>query len=169
MFDNWNAQPPLMDEDVEFLPIVSLEDEDDSTKNDVYEEMIPILPLRNTVLFPGVVVPVTVGREKSVKAIKKAYQGDKFIGVISQLRPETEEPTIDDIQKVGTIVKIIKLLKMPDGGMTVILHGRTRFMLKEAKKYQTKRSFVLLSEASKIWLHKSLICRPIFLLKQALF
>ena len=86
-----------------------------------------ILPLRNTVLFPCVVVPVTVGREKSVKAIKKAYQGDKFIGVIAQQRPETEEPTITDLQKVGTIVKIVKLLKMPDGGMTVILHGRTRF------------------------------------------
>ncbi|MGB1207210.1 MAG: endopeptidase La [Chitinophagales bacterium] len=131
MFDNWNAQPSLMDEDVEFLPIVSLEDEDNSTKDDEYAEIIPILPLRNTVLFSGVVLPVTVGREKSVKAIKKAYQGDKFIGVVSQLRPEIEDPNKEDLSKVGTIVKIVKLLKMPDGGMTVILHGRARFELGE--------------------------------------
>lgn len=88
---------------------------------------LPILPLRNTVLFPGIVIPVTVTRTKGTKLVKKAYKGDKTLGIIAQVRQTSEEPTSDDLYKVGTIAHIIKMIVLPDGNVTIILQGRRRF------------------------------------------
>jgi ATP-dependent Lon protease len=85
------------------------------------------LPLRNTVLFPGVVLPITVGRDKSIKAVNDAYKSDKLIGVVAQKDSEVEDPTISDLEDIGTVARIVKLIKMPDGGTTVIIQGKTRF------------------------------------------
>lgn len=121
---------PNIDEDVEFMPLLSLEDEQEGEK-EKYAEIIPILPLRNTVLFPGVVIPITVGRDKSIKAVKESYNGDKIIGVVSQKDSSVEEPEIKDINNVGTIARIVKMLKMPDGSTTAIIQGKKRFRIKE--------------------------------------
>jgi len=88
---------------------------------------LPVLPLRNTVLFPGVVLPITVGRDKSIKAVNDAYKADKLIGVLAQKDSNIEDPGVLDLEDVGTVAKIIKLIKMPDGGTTVILQGKRRF------------------------------------------
>lgn len=88
---------------------------------------LSILPLRNTVLFPGIVIPVTVTRTKGIKLVKKAYKGDKTIGIVSQARQTNDEPTIDDLYKVGTIANILKMIVLPDGNVTIILQGRRRF------------------------------------------
>ncbi|MGB0932151.1 MAG: endopeptidase La [Chitinophagales bacterium] len=125
MFEKFNPLS-LLNDDVEFLPLVSIEEDDEMEITD-YPLTIPILPLRNTVLFPGVVVPVTVGRDKSVKAIKDAANGDKFIGVIAQKEAKENDPEGKDLHQVGTIARIVKVLKMPDDHTTVILHGRDRF------------------------------------------
>ncbi|HEY1007195.1 MAG TPA: endopeptidase La [Sphingobacteriaceae bacterium] len=93
--------------------------------------MLSILPLRNTVLFPGVVIPITVGRDKSIKLIKEAYKGDKVIGVVSQRDVAIEDPTFDQLNDVGTVAVIIKMLQMPDGNTTVIIQGKQRFRLGE--------------------------------------
>ncbi len=116
------------DEDMEFMPIIPLNEEDDANADaEVIPAELPILPLRNTVLFPGVVIPITVGRDKSIKAVNDAYKTDKLVGVVSQKDSNVEEPIITDLQNIGTVAKIIKLIKMPDGGTTVILQGRKRF------------------------------------------
>ncbi|MEZ5013680.1 MAG: endopeptidase La [Chitinophagales bacterium] len=117
----------LMDEDVEFLPLLSLE-EDDQVKME-YPDVIGILPLRNTVLFPGVVLPITVGREKSVKAIQAAFKGKKLIGVVAQKDGNIEDPDVEQIHTTGTIARVIKMLKMPDGSTTVIIQGKKRFTI----------------------------------------
>ncbi len=129
MFDELNMLP-LMEEDIEFLPLVSVEDDLQGEQFDA-ENTIPLLPLRNTVLFPGVVIPITVGRERSVKAVKAANNRDKFIGVLAQKDASIEEPTQEDLNQVGTIARIMKMLKMPDGSTTVIIQGRERFKLDE--------------------------------------
>jgi len=90
---------------------------------------ISLLPLRNTVLFPGVVLPITVGRDKSIKAVNDAYKTDKLIGVLAQKDSSIEDPETKDLESVGTIAKIIKLIKMPDGGTTVIIQGKSRFCI----------------------------------------
>ena len=95
------------------------------------EEMIPILPLRNTVLFPGVVIPITVGRDKSIQAVKAAFGKDKLIGVVSQMDGNIEDPTAADLCKIGTVAKVIKMIKMQDGGTTIIIQGKKRFELIE--------------------------------------
>ncbi len=111
----------------EFIPILSSEDEDQMEKESTPHE-IPILPLRNTVLFPGVVIPITIGRDKSVKLIKETNKGkEKLIGVVAQLNPETEDPKFDELNKIGTIARIMKVLTMPDGTTTVIIQGKKRF------------------------------------------
>ena len=120
----------MLNEDVEFLPLVSIE-EDDEVEISEYPKSIPILPLRNTVLFPGVVVPITIGREKSIKAIREASEGDRLIGVITQKTPDKDDPKGKDLHLVGTIARIVKVLKMPDEHTTVILHGRDRFAVQE--------------------------------------
>ena len=88
---------------------------------------LPFLPLRNTVLFPGVVLPITVGRDKSIKAVNDAYKADKLIGVVAQKDSTVEDPAIKDLENIGTVAKIVKQIKMPDGGTTIIIQGKSRF------------------------------------------
>jgi ATP-dependent Lon protease len=123
----------MMDEDTEFIPLLSSEDED-IMNSEVVPDELSILPLKNTVLFPGVVIPITVGRDKSISLIKDAYKGDKIIGVVAQKNDAIEDPAIDDLNKIGTVAKIIKMLRMPDGNTTVIIQGKKRFEIKEVKQ-----------------------------------
>ncbi|HEX8548557.1 MAG TPA: endopeptidase La [Cytophagaceae bacterium] len=117
----------------EMIPLLSPEEEEVMSKEDT-PEIIPILPVRNTVLFPGVVLPITVGRQKSIRLVKKAYRGDRIIGVVAQENAVTDEPTKDDIYKVGTVAKILKMLILPDGNTTIIIQGQKRFEIKEIKQ-----------------------------------
>lgn len=114
----------------EFITLMSKEEEDEMNR-EALPESLPILPLRNTVLFPGVVFPITVGRDKSIKLIKDAYKGDKTIGVVSQKEAEIEDPEIYDLNSVGTMASIVKMLRMPDGNTTVILQGKRKFEIEE--------------------------------------
>jgi len=115
---------------MDFIPIIPLnESESESMDGIEIPDQISLLPLRNTVLFPGVVLPITVGRDKSIKAVNDAYKGDKLIGVIAQKDSNIEDPETKDLESVGTIAKIIKLIKMPDGGTTVIIQGKSRFCI----------------------------------------
>ncbi|MCX6337016.1 MAG: LON peptidase substrate-binding domain-containing protein, partial [Bacteroidetes bacterium] len=108
------------EDDSDFMPIIPISENDGDLDNGmVIPEVLPILPLRNTVLFPGVVLPITVGRDKSIKAVNDAYKQDKLIGVVAQKDANIEEPGADDLCKIGTVAKIIKLIKMPDGGTTI--------------------------------------------------
>ncbi|TND08957.1 MAG: ATP-dependent Lon protease [Bacteroidetes bacterium] len=118
----------LADEDTEFIPLMSSEDEE-QMNNEPLPEELPLLPLRNTVLFPGVVIPITVGRDKSIRLIREAYRGDRTIGVVAQKSDNIEDPGITDLNSIGTIAHIIKMLRMPDGNTTVILQGKRRFEL----------------------------------------
>ena len=120
------------DEDAEFLPIIPINENDmESDKDMVVPDVLPLLPLRNTVLFPGVVLPITVGRDKSIKAVQDAYKADKLVGVLSQKDANVEDPGFEDLSKIGIVAKIVKLIKMPDGGTTVIIQGKRRFELLE--------------------------------------
>ncbi len=121
---------PIINEDTEFFPLMSQQDEDEMN-NEETPEILPILPLRNTVLFPGVVIPITVGRDKSIKLIKEAYKGNRTIGVVSQKDITIEDPTFEELNPVGTVAQIIKMLQMPDGNTTVIIQGKQRFRLVE--------------------------------------
>ncbi|NNC86638.1 MAG: endopeptidase La [Bacteroidia bacterium] len=118
----------LMDEESELIPLLSNEEEESLNAEQIPDEL-PILPLRNTVLFPGVVIPITVGRDKSIKLITEAYKGDKIIGVVSQKNIDVEDPNFDELNKVGTVANIMKMLRMPDGNTTVIIQGKRRFKL----------------------------------------
>lgn len=129
IFD-FNNSMPLINEDTEFFPLMSPQDEEDMN-NEEPPETLAILPLRNTVLFPGVVIPITVGRDKSIKLVKEAYKGNKIIGVVSQKDVSIEDPTFDQLNTVGTVANVIKLLQMPDGNTTVIIQGKQRFSLVE--------------------------------------
>ena len=120
----------LLNEETEFLPLMSDEDEAKISKEDA-PDVIPILPLRNTVLFPGVIIPITIGRDRSIRLIKDAEKGNKMIGVVAQKDFDTELPDKDDLHKVGTIANILKMLKMPDGNITVVIQGRKRFNIDE--------------------------------------
>ena len=111
------------------MPIISVEDEEDVHNGEDMPELLPVLALKNTVLYPGIVIPITVGREKSMKAVKKAYDTNKQIAVLAQKDVDTEDPDIKDLFQVGTIARILKVLKMPDGSITAILQGRSRFNL----------------------------------------
>jgi ATP-dependent Lon protease len=118
------------DEEMDFMPIIPLnESEGDKLDETSIPEEIPILPLRNTVLFPGVVIPITVGRDKSIQAVNEAYKTDKLVGVLAQKDSSVEDPQVADLVNVGTVARIVKLIKMPDGGTTVIIQGRKRFRL----------------------------------------
>ena len=114
----------------DLFPLFSQQEEKESNKLTV-PESLPILPIRNTVLFPGVVFPITVGRDKSIKLIKDANKGDKIIGVFAQKDPETEEPGIADLNTIGTMAQIIKILRMPDGNTTAIIQGKRKIQLGE--------------------------------------
>ena len=118
----------VLNEDTEFLPLMSDEDEAKISKEDA-PDILPILPLRNTVLFPGVIIPITIGRDRSVKLIKDAESGNKMIGVVAQKDFDVELPEMSDLHEVGTIASILKMLKMPDGNITVVIQGRKRFKI----------------------------------------
>ncbi|ALM50349.1 Lon protease [Flavobacterium psychrophilum] len=115
-----------LDTDAELIPLMTPEDEEEMN-NELLPEILPILPLRNMVLFPGVVIPITAGRDKSIKLINDANAGGKIIGVVAQKDESVEEPGIEDINTVGTVARILRVLKMPDGNTTVILQGKKRF------------------------------------------
>ena len=118
------------EEEMDFIPIIPLNEGDNESMDGVeVPAEIPLLPLRNTVLFPGVVLPITVGRDKSIRAVNDAYKADKLIGVIAQKDSSIEDPEKADLEDVGTVAKIIKLIKMPDGGTTVIIQGKSRFSI----------------------------------------
>ena len=117
-----------IDEDTDFIPLITDEDEETLGKTKV-PETLPILPLRNTVLFPGVIIPITVGRNKSMKLIREINSKDKILGTVTQINSTIEEPSYDDLYKIGTIAQIIKILEMPDGSTSVIIQGKKRFQL----------------------------------------
>ena len=125
-FDNLSLQG--LDEDAELIPLLTPEDEEQMDKENL-PEVLPVLPLRNTVLFPGVVIPITAGRDKSINLIKDANNGTKTIGVVSQKDEETENPGVEDINTLGTVARILRVLQMPDGNTTVILQGKKRFQI----------------------------------------
>jgi len=131
-FEQFNNMPfePIIDEDSDFIPLLSAEDEDNMHAEKV-PNLLSILPLRNTVLFPGVVIPITVGRDKSINLIKDAFKGDKIIGVVAQKNDTIEDPSHEDLNSVGTVAQILKMLRMPDGNTTVIIQGKKRFRIKE--------------------------------------
>ena len=119
-----------IDDDAEFIPLLTSEDED-IINSEKIPDVLSILPLRNTVLFPGVVIPITVGRDKSINLIKDAYKGDKTIGVVSQKNDLVEDPKFEELNRIGTVAHIIKMLRMPDGNITAIIQGKKRFEIKE--------------------------------------
>ncbi len=119
-----------IDEDSELIPLLTPEDEEEMNREDL-PERLPILPLRNTVLFPGVVIPITAGRDKSINLIRDANNGSKVIGVVSQKDEEVENPGIKDINALGTVARILRVLQMPDGNTTVIIQGKKRFEIAE--------------------------------------
>ncbi len=123
-FDTLSLQE--FDTDAELIPLLTPEDEEEMN-NEKLPASLPILPLRNTVLFPGVVIPISAGRDKSIRLINDANNGDKIIGVVAQKNEGDEDPTKNDIHKIGTVAKILRVLKMPDGNITVILQGKKRF------------------------------------------
>jgi ATP-dependent Lon protease len=123
-FENISLQE--FDSDAELIPLLTPEDEAEMN-NEELPASLPILPLRNTVLFPGVVIPISAGRDKSIKLINDANAGSKIIGVVAQKNEGDEDPTKNDIHKIGTVARILRVLKMPDGNITVILQGKKRF------------------------------------------
>ena len=127
---DWMGLTDVIETDTEFIPLISPEDEDRMNLEEVPDKL-PILPLRNNVLFPGVVIPITLGRDKSIKLIQDAYKGNKIIGVVSQIDSNVEEPQYADLFKIGTVAQIIRMLKMPDGSSTIIIQGKKRLKLVE--------------------------------------
>lgn len=121
------------EQEAEFIPLITAEEEENMNKQ-LYPDELPILPLRNNVLFPGVVIPITVGRDKSIKLIQDANKGSKIIGVVSQKNQDEESPEFNDLYKIGTVAQIIKMLRMPDGSTTVIIQGKRRFKMIEPIK-----------------------------------
>ena len=124
--DRFIAMAGGSEQEAEFIPLITAEEEE-NMNNQEYPDELAILPLRNNVLFPGVVIPITVGRDKSIKLIQDANKGNKIIGVVSQKNQEIEAPEFVDLHKVGTVAQILKLLRMPDGSSTVIIQGKRRF------------------------------------------
>jgi ATP-dependent Lon protease len=121
----------MVQEDTDdLIQLINPENESDLKQEDL-PDALSILPIKNTVLFPGVVIPITVGRQKSIKLVKKAYQGNRIIGVVAQKNPHAEEPSTEDIYTTGTIARIIKMLVLPDGNTTIIIQGKNRFVIQE--------------------------------------
>src|SRR5437764_4113654 len=119
------------EDEMDFIPIIPLnENEGDNSADIVIPSDLGLLPLRNTVLFPGVVLPITVGRDKSIKAVTDSYKSNKLIGVVAQKDSSVEDPAARDLENIGTIAKIVKQIKMPDGGTTIIIQGKNRFSIK---------------------------------------
>ena len=116
----------IMEQEAEFIPLIS-EEEEDHLNSESVPDTLPVLPLRNNVLFPGVVIPITIGRDKSIALIEDAYRGSKVIGVIAQKKTDIENPISADLNRVGTVARILKRLRMPDGSTTIIIQGKRRF------------------------------------------
>ena len=123
-FDNLSLND--IEAESELIPLLTTEDEEALSKEDL-PDSVPILPLKNTVLFPGVVIPITAGRDKSIQLIKDANKGNKVIGVVGQKDQNIQDPGVSDIYTVGTVAQILRVLKMPDGNTTVIIQGKKRF------------------------------------------
>ena len=119
-----------IDEDSDLIPLMTSDDEEAISKESLPDKL-PILPLKNTVMFPGVVIPITASRDKSIKLIKDSNANDKLIGVVSQIDPKVQSPTLNDIHPTGTVAKILRVLKMPDGNVTVIIQGKKRFSIEQ--------------------------------------
>src|SRR5215216_625041 len=118
------------EDEMDFIPIIPLNETDGENMDGIeIPPEISLLPLRNTVLFPGVVLPITVGRDKSIKAVNDAYKSNKLIGVVAQKDSAVEDPVAKDLEDIGTIAKIVKQIKMPDGGTTIIIQGKSRFSI----------------------------------------
>jgi len=130
-----------VDEDTDFIPLISEEDDESITMTTV-PDTLPILPLRNTVLFPGVIIPITVGRNKSMKLVRDFYQTTKIIGTIAQKDPNKDDPEASELHKVGTVAQLLRILEMPDGSTSVIIQGKKRFSVDEVistEPYYTAR------------------------------
>lgn len=129
MFEDMNIdiQQLHSEDEPEFMPLFSLDEDDEPKSDEQYPEILPILALKNTILFPRIVIPITIGREKSIAAIQNAYEGNRWIAVLSQTDTKIEDPNLEDLYRVGTVAKVLKILKMPDGTTTAILQGRKRF------------------------------------------
>ena len=126
-----------IESEADLIPLMTTEDEE-ALESESLPEIVPILPLRNTVLIPGVVIPITAGRDKSIKLIKDANATNKIIGVVAQQNEAIENPNLEDIHKIGTVAQILRVLKMPDGNTTIIIQGKKRFKIKsviEEKPY----------------------------------
>ena len=119
-----------IDEDSELIPLMTSDDEEAISKESL-PDSLPILPLKNTVMFPGVVIPITASRDKSIKLIKDSNVNDKLIGVVSQKDSKVQSPSLSDIHPTGTVAKILRVLKMPDGNVTVIIQGKKRFSIEQ--------------------------------------
>src|SRR5690606_9380077 len=114
------------DEGEVLIPVITSDPEQEIPQSELPDEL-PILAVRNTVLFPGVVLPITVSRKKSVRLVRKAHKGNKIIGVVAQKNINSDDPTAEDIYEIGTIAKILKMLVLPDGNTTIIIQGQNRF------------------------------------------
>ena len=120
----------VIDQEAELIPLMTEEDEE-RLNAEAMPDVLGVLPLRNTVLFPGVVIPITVGRDKSIKLIKDANEGNKIIGVVAQKDAKVEDPKVEDLNITGTVAKILRIFRMPDGNTTVIIQGQKRFDIQE--------------------------------------
>lgn len=141
----------IPDDDSEMIPIMADGGTEDLSVANL-PTSLPILPLRNTVLFPGVVLPISVGRHKSLKLVREVYKNDGIMGTIAQLDSKTDDPGLRDLYPVGTMAKILKILEMPDGGTTVIIQGKQRYHLDEIEgdePYMTAKVTPLEEDASK--------------------
>ena len=125
-FENFDQSDDNFDDFEQAIPLMSEEEEKELTEAEI-PDSLPILPLKNTVLFPGVVVPITVGRDRSLALVKEAYDGDKTIGVVTQKNEDIEEPEYKDLHKIGTVAQILKLIKMPDGSKSIVIQGKSNF------------------------------------------
>lgn len=144
--DNLSLQD--LEADAELIPLMTSEDEE-HIQNEALPNSLPLLPLRNTVLFPGVVIPITAGRDKSIQLIKDANKGDKVIGVVAQKDDSVENPEAKDIYNLGTVARILRVLKMPDGSTTVIIQGKKRFAVNEVVS-ETPYLKATISEVEKV-------------------
>ena len=138
----------LSDDDTELIPIIADGSEEELSTFDA-PEVLPILPLRNTVLFPGVVIPISVGRKKSLELIREVFSGDKLLGTVTQKDAQMDDPEVKDIYQVGTVAQILKILEMPDGSTSVIIQGKRRFKIEEYVQEEPyyKAQVTLLEEA----------------------
>ncbi|HTH54491.1 MAG TPA: endopeptidase La [Cyclobacteriaceae bacterium] len=139
MFKEIAIAPADQQETEELIQLINPEKDIELRPEDLPEEL-SILPIKNTVLFPGVVIPITVTRQKSIRLIKKAYQGNRIIGVIAQKNKQAEDPAIEDLYRFGTVARIIKMLVLPDGNTTIIIQGKNRFAIKE---YTSEEPFLM--------------------------